>query len=40
MWARLLPAEHRAWEAAAQAAIAAWIASPDWATPPEENAGA
>lgn len=33
--------DHRAWEAAAQAVITAWIASPDWPTPapqPEEEA--
>ena len=27
----------RAWEAAAQAAITAWIASPDWPTPARED---
>jgi hypothetical protein len=36
-WDEMLPVEHRAWEAAAEAVITAWIASPDWPTPPPED---
>lgn len=32
-YVRSIPEERAAWEAAAQAAITAWIASPDWPTP-------
>jgi len=32
-WTELAAEDRHAWEAAAQAAITAWIASPDWPTP-------
>jgi len=33
-----LEARHRdAWEGAAQAVMTAWMASPDWPTPPQEE---
>jgi hypothetical protein len=36
-FAQLTAFHKHAWEAAAQAAITAWIASPDWPTPPREE---
>jgi hypothetical protein len=36
-WLGIGGAHRRAWEAAAQAAITAWIASPDWPTPAQED---
>jgi ABC-type phosphate/phosphonate transport system substrate-binding protein len=36
-WPALPLMTRRAWEAAAQAAITAWIASPDWPTPAQKD---
>ena len=38
LWGFLPPYCQAAWEAAAQAVLTAWIASPDWPTPqPQED---